>query len=594
MAPSTPNPHADAVVISARNVGKSYNDRPVLAGLDLEITEGEIFALLGPNGAGKTTTVEILEGYRRADEGEARVLGVDPVDGGAAFRSRIGIVLQHTTAFEQFTVAETVEMFAVLYLDPMSVADAIALVELTDQTDQLAVELSGGQRRRLEVACGLVGRPEVLFLDEPTTGLDPEARRRMWEIVAAVKDHGTTVLLTTHYLDEAEALADRIGILLGGRLREVADPTRIGGRSEALATVRYVPPDSDAGAEAVVITTETPSTVVADLVAHHGELPELDRDPTVTRRHLSRSDRPLERQPTQRFGPARPSSLTRDTGGIVMTAVTAPTISERTVLPSLWRTSLYRFKVELRTFRRVRDEVIFTFGLPIALLTLFASIFGGEIDNTGVDVSQYFVAGMLAATGITVGFQSLAAQLALEQHDGTLKRLAGTPMPKAAYMAGKIGMVVTVATAQTIAMFAVGLAFFDISLPSGVQGWVILVSVLGLNLAIWTLLGLAFSRMIINPRAGGAVVVPPTLILQFISGVYIPFSEIPEWLQSIASIFPLRWAALGLRQALLPDTFATAEPGGSWQTDQMYLILGNWLVVSAVLAAVFFRWRGRE
>ncbi len=266
------------VVISARSVGKSYDDRAVLSGLDLNITGGEIFALLGPNGAGKTTTVEILEGYRRADEGEVRVLGIDPSDGGSAFRSRIGIVLQHTTAFEQSTVAETVEMFAVLYPNPMAVADVIELVELTPQTDQLAVDMSGGQRRRLEVACGLVGRPEVLFLDEPTTGLDPEARRRMWEIIAAVRDQGTTVLLTTHYLDEAEALADRIGILLGGRLQEVADPTRIGGRSEALATVRFVPP----GGDAVVIDTEEPATLVAELVAEHGELPEL----TVTRPSL--------------------------------------------------------------------------------------------------------------------------------------------------------------------------------------------------------------------------------------------------------------------------------------------------------------------
>lgn len=276
-----------------------------------------------------------------------------------------------------------------------------------------------------------------------------------------------------------------------------------------------------------------------------------------------------------------------------MTAITFTQRASRAARPSLLGTSLYRYRVELRTFRRVRDEMIFTFGLPIILLVLFASIFGVEIDDTNVDVSQYFVAAMLAATGITVGFQSLAAQLALEQHDGTLKRLAGTPMPKGAYMAGKIGMVVTVATVQTIAMFAVGLIFFDVTLPSG-RGWLILVSVLALNLAIWTLLGLAFSRMISNPRAGGAVVVPPTLILQFISGVYIPFSEIPEWLQSVASIFPLRWAALGLRQALLPDSFAQVEPGGTWQTGQMYLALGNWLLVSAVLAAVFFRWRGRE
>ncbi len=276
-------------VISARGVNKSYDGRPVLSGLDLDIEAGEIFALLGPNGAGKTTAVEILEGYRQADEGQVRVLGVDPIDGGVAFRRRIGIVLQHTTAFEKSTVAETVEMFAVLYPHPMSVADAVGLVDLTAQSDQLAVDMSGGQRRRLEVACGLVGRPEVLFLDEPTTGLDPEARRRMWEIIAAIKEQGTTVLLTTHYLDEAEALADRIGILLGGRLQEVAEPSRIGGRSQASATVRFTPPPGFAPPPevtvdngAVVISTDSPSTVVAGLTNRFGELAEL----TVTRPSL--------------------------------------------------------------------------------------------------------------------------------------------------------------------------------------------------------------------------------------------------------------------------------------------------------------------
>ena len=262
-------------------------------------------------------------------------------------------------------------------------------------------------------------------------------------------------------------------------------------------------------------------------------------------------------------------------------------------LPSPWRLARYRYLTEMRTFLRVRDEVVFTFALPIALLVLFATIFGGEIENTGVDVSQYFVAGMLASTGITVGLQSLSAQLALEQSDGTLKRLAGTPMPKAAYMAGKVGMVVTIATFQTITMFLIGVIGFDVSLPEG-RNWLLLIAVLVLNLAIWTMIGLAFSRLISNPRAGGAVSVPPTLILQFISGVYIPFSEIPSWLQGVASIFPLRWAALGLRQALLPDSFAVTEPGGSWQTDLMFLNLGIWLVASIALASGFFRWRVQE
>ena len=281
-----------------------------------------------------------------------------------------------------------------------------------------------------------------------------------------------------------------------------------------------------------------------------------------------------------------------------MTMQTVPTalapIDEATTWsPSIGRLALQRYRLEMRAFSRVREEVMFTFALPIVLLSLFTVIFGGPIAGTGVDVSQYYVAGMLASTGITVGFQSLSGQLALEQHDGTLKRLAGTPMPKAAYMLGKIGMVTTVAVIQAATMFVIGVAAFDVTLPDA-QGWVILASVLVLNLSIWTLLGLAFSRVIRDPRAGSAVAVPPALVLQFVSGVYIQFSQIPPWLQQIASIFPLRWATLGTRQALLPDEFGSVEVGGSWQTPTMYLVLVAWLVVSAAAAGVVFRWRVQE
>ncbi len=276
-----------------------------------------------------------------------------------------------------------------------------------------------------------------------------------------------------------------------------------------------------------------------------------------------------------------------------MSAATNATGVEPGWTPPLGRAALRRFQLEMRAFARVREELVFTFMLPVVLLALFGVIFGGEIGSTGVDVSQYFAAGMLASTGITVGFQSLAGQLALEQTDGTLKRLAGTPMPKAAYMAGKVGMVVVIATVQAIVMFTMGVLFFNVNLPDA-TGWLMVISVLALNLGIWTLLGLAFSRVISSPRAGSAVAVPPVLILQFISGVYITFESIPPWLQDVASFFPLRWAALGLRQALLPDNFQTAEPGGSWQTGTMYLVLIVWLVVGMGLAGVFFRWRVRE
>ncbi|MGI9594649.1 MAG: ABC transporter permease [Acidimicrobiales bacterium] len=289
---------------------------------------------------------------------------------------------------------------------------------------------------------------------------------------------------------------------------------------------------------------------------------------------------PTNSTPTDRATAGTSAAMTRSPG----------TVPWR---PSFGRLARLRYSLEMRAFRRVREEVVFTFALPIMLLSLFALIFGGEIENTGVDVSQYFVAGMLASTGLTVGFQSLAGQLALEQSDGTLKRLSGTPMPKAAYMAGKVGLVATVAFLQAAVMFALGVALFNVSLPDG-RGWALLSAVLVLNLTIWTLLGLAFSRVIRNPRAGAAVAVPPALILQFISGVYITFDSLPSWLQTVASFFPLRWAALGIRQALLPTEFQVAEPGGTWQTGTMLLILGGWLVASGALAGLLFRWRVQE
>ncbi len=271
-------------------VSKRYGSHDVLAELVLEIRAGEVFALLGPNGAGKTTAVEIMEGFRRADDGRVEVLGIDPATADGGFRSRIGIVLQQTTSFERSTVRETIGMFAALFPHPLPIDTAIDLVGLGDQADQIADTMSGGQRRRLDVACGLVGRPEVLFLDEPTTGLDPEARRSMWRIVADLRDAGTTVLLTTHYLDEAEALADRIGVLLGGRLLDVAEPDRIGGRDAAAARVRFTPPpaggddfaDWEGDGTDVWVDTPRPGQVVAELQARHGELAGL----TVSRPSL--------------------------------------------------------------------------------------------------------------------------------------------------------------------------------------------------------------------------------------------------------------------------------------------------------------------
>ena len=272
-----------------RGVHKAYGSKQVLVDLDLDLAASEVFALLGPNGAGKTTAIEILEGYRRADRGSVEVLGHDPGRGRSDLRARVGIVPQQTSAFEHSTVAETVSMFATLFPDPLSVVEAVDLVGLGEEADRLATELSGGQRRRLDVACGLVGRPEVLFLDEPTTGLDPEARHRMWRVVHELGDRGVTVVLTTHYLDEAEALADRIGVLLEGRLVAEGPPDRIGWDRRRRAQVRFQPPPGavvpegrDGDGDWVSVDTEHPDAVVAEAMVRYGALVDL----TVTRPSL--------------------------------------------------------------------------------------------------------------------------------------------------------------------------------------------------------------------------------------------------------------------------------------------------------------------
>ncbi len=230
-------------VISARGLHKSYGDLEAVRGIDLEVARREVFAFLGPNGAGKTTTVEILEGYRERSAGEVTVLGVDPADAGRRWRQRIGIVLQECNMQPELTVRESLELYAGYYESPRSVRETIELVGLQDAGDQRAGRLSGGQRRRLDVALALVGDPELLFLDEPTTGFDPSARRQAWEVIANLRELGKTVFLTTHYMDEAQALADRVAIIAAGRIVASGAPGELGGRAGAGSAISFRLPD---------------------------------------------------------------------------------------------------------------------------------------------------------------------------------------------------------------------------------------------------------------------------------------------------------------------------------------------------------------
>jgi len=226
--------------ISIRELHKSYGDVHAVRGIDLDVPEGQIFALLGPNGAGKTTTVEILEGHRKRTKGEVSVLGHDPGRNERAFKERIGIVLQETGVERFLTVAETIEMFRGYYPRPRPIDEVIKVVGLQEKRDTRVVKLSGGQRRRLDVAIGLAGDPELLFLDEPTTGFDPSARRAAWEMVENLKSLGKTVFLTTHYMDEAQRLADEVAIIVEGKIVARGSPSRLSAEGEFPTKVTFI------------------------------------------------------------------------------------------------------------------------------------------------------------------------------------------------------------------------------------------------------------------------------------------------------------------------------------------------------------------
>jgi ABC-2 type transport system ATP-binding protein len=225
--------------VTVRGLRMKYGNYEAVRGIDLDLAHGEILAFLGPNGAGKTTTVEILEGFRSRTAGQVQVLGTDPAHGGPGWRARVGVVLQESAPEAWLTVGECLAMYAGYYPRPLPVARALELVGLTGKAGSRCDRLSGGQLRRLDMALALIGDPELIFLDEPTTGFDPSARRAAWEVIAGLRDLGKTIFLTTHYMDEAEALADRIMILAGGRIVASGTPATIGGRATEASTITF-------------------------------------------------------------------------------------------------------------------------------------------------------------------------------------------------------------------------------------------------------------------------------------------------------------------------------------------------------------------
>jgi ABC-2 type transport system permease protein len=273
-----------------------------------------------------------------------------------------------------------------------------------------------------------------------------------------------------------------------------------------------------------------------------------------------------------------------------MTTTTTPPATTRPLpsLPSVYRS---RASVELKEFFRQRESVVFTLMLPVLLLVVFGAVLDFDLGN-GVSFTQYFMAGIIAAGILGASLQNMAISIATERSDGTLKGLAGTPMPKSAYFVGKVVQVLAVTLGIIVVLLLIGVVFYGIDLPSGAE-WLTFAWVAGLGAAACTLLGITLSSLARNGRSASATVTPFALLLQFISGVFFQFSEIPTWMQTVAAFFPLKWMAQGLRSVFLPDVMAAAEPAGSWELGRTALILGVWCIAGLLLCVATFRWQDR-
>jgi len=260
---------------------------------------------------------------------------------------------------------------------------------------------------------------------------------------------------------------------------------------------------------------------------------------------------------------------------------------------SLARITASRVVVELKAFFREKDQVIWTFSFPAILMLIFGTVFDQDIGG-GVSFPQYFLAGMVASGLVLVSFQNLAITIAMERDDGSLKRLAGTPMPRSAYFLGKIGLVLVTAVAQLVLLLAVAVLVFGVDLPSGADRWVTFAWVALLGVTAGTLCGIAYSSVPRSGKSASAVVTPVVLILQFISGVFFVYSQVPAWLQQVAALFPLKWLAQGMRSVFLPDSFAAEEVAGSWEHGRTAVVLAVWAVAALVVCLRTFRWQRRD
>ncbi len=560
-------------VIEAIDVRKRYGSHDALRGLDLRVDDGEIVAVLGPNGAGKTTLVEILEGFRPRDSGSATVLGFDPATGGREMRERIGIVLQESAVDPYLSVREVLRMYAGHYRDPRPVDEVIELVGLAEKVGARVKTLSGGQLRRLDVALGLVGDPELLFLDEPTTGFDPSARRQAWTMIERLRSLGKTVLLTTHYMDEAQQLADRVVVVVEGRVVADGPPGSIGNRATAKVRIRFRLPAGTAADDLPMVPARVDSEHGRDRGrSAHGGAPPADRLGTRAERRPSRTHRGSTVTRGRLSGPHRGNRREHEARGPPM---------------SLVRDAVRQTGWEQRMYWRNPGAAGFTFAFPLMFLVVFTAINGNDtVDVAGgtVRFAQFYVPAIVAFGLISGCYTNLAFVISNRRESGVLKRTRGTPASPVAYIGGLVGNVIVVSAILSTLVIALGLLVYDITFPARYLGLAVTIVA---GAFAFSGLGVAVSTFIPNEDAAPAIVNFILFPLLFISGTFGPVEE-GSTLARIAQVFPV-WHL----NRLMEDVFNPFGHGTGLSAAHI-LVLSAWGTAACAVALRRFRWEPRN
>ena len=512
--------------IEVSGVRRAYGPVQALDGVDLTVRRGELLALLGPNGAGKTTLVEILEGHRVADSGRVDVLGHDPARRQRAFLERIGIVLQEEGLDPNLNVGEAVALYSAAYPNPRPVDEVLELVGLAGRAGDRAATMSGGQRRRLDLALGIAGDPEILFLDEPTTGFDPSARRHAWDVINGLRELGKTILLTTHYMEEAQVLADRVVVLSGGRVIAEGTPDSLGGGGESIVSYR-------ADGRVVRFATTTPT---------HGPRP----DP-LRRRRARRGARGPHRHPTQPRG-----RLPRAHRGPLMT------IND---LPLLGRWIAARVRMMMRSPRALG----FTFAFPLVLVTLFGSLNADQTVTAPVGRDRQ-VHPVLHA--VDRRLRAHAGVLHEPDHRGRHRARDRAAQARARHAAAAAGLPRRVADRRrrggilsVVLLFVVAVPAFGVHVYADMLPQALLVLVLGA--ACLGSIGLALGTMAKTADQATPLAQLTMLPISFISGVWFPITDAPSWLVHLAGFFPLKHLVDAFSSCFVPGASVDGADLGS-------------------------------